>query len=149
MADVKIVDIDGSQWSMKDQEARNKIATLETEVNTNIPNRFEVDENKINGIYKSTGGKSIQECCNKLKHPYAISDITYAIDYVLGHPESYPTGVYSVTVGGPAFLFVVQNLNNAFMTIIATGYSTSDIFKATKSNTDYFLGLISKTRDIK
>lgn len=29
MADVKIVDIDGSQWSMKDQEARNKIATLE------------------------------------------------------------------------------------------------------------------------
>lgn len=29
MADVKIVDIDGSQWSMKDQEARNKIANLE------------------------------------------------------------------------------------------------------------------------
>lgn len=29
MADVKTVDIDGSQWAMKDQEARNKIATLE------------------------------------------------------------------------------------------------------------------------
>ena len=29
MADVKIVDIDGSQWNMKDQEARNKITTLE------------------------------------------------------------------------------------------------------------------------
>lgn len=29
MADVKIVDIDGSQWNMKDQEARSKIATLE------------------------------------------------------------------------------------------------------------------------
>ena len=29
MADVKIVDIDGAQWNMKDQEARNKIATLE------------------------------------------------------------------------------------------------------------------------
>ena len=29
MADVKTVDIDGSQWSMKDQEARNKIAELE------------------------------------------------------------------------------------------------------------------------
>lgn len=33
MADVKIVDIDGSQWSMKDQEARNKITELETLVN--------------------------------------------------------------------------------------------------------------------
>lgn len=29
MADVKIVDIDGSQWSMKDQVARDKITTLE------------------------------------------------------------------------------------------------------------------------
>lgn len=34
MADVKTVDIDGSQWSMKDQEARNKIATIE---NNQIP----------------------------------------------------------------------------------------------------------------
>ena len=33
MADVKIVDIDGSQWSMKDQVARDKIAELETLVN--------------------------------------------------------------------------------------------------------------------
>ena len=29
MADVKIVDIDNEQWNIKDQEARNKIATLE------------------------------------------------------------------------------------------------------------------------
>lgn len=29
MADVKIVDIDGSQWNMKDQEARTRIAALE------------------------------------------------------------------------------------------------------------------------
>src|SRR5574344_424176 len=29
MADVKIVDIDGSQWSMKDQVARDRIAELE------------------------------------------------------------------------------------------------------------------------
>ena len=29
MADVKTVDIDGSQWSMKDQEARNRTANLE------------------------------------------------------------------------------------------------------------------------
>ena len=145
MADVKIVDIDGSQWNMKDQEARNRIATLETEVNTNIPERFTTDEKKINGIYKYTSGKSIQECCEKLKYPYGVSDITFAMDYVFKNPSIYPTGIYSVTVGGPAFLFVVQNLNNTFMTIIGTGYSTSDIFKAAKSNTDYFLGFISKT----
>ena len=34
MADGKTVDIDGSQWSMKDQEARHKIATIE---NNQIP----------------------------------------------------------------------------------------------------------------
>ena len=34
MADVKIVDIDGSQWNMKDQEARNKIANLENMLQT-------------------------------------------------------------------------------------------------------------------
>lgn len=32
MADVKIVDIDGEQWNIKDQMAREKIATLETEI---------------------------------------------------------------------------------------------------------------------
>ena len=30
MADVKIIDIDNVQWNMKDQEARNRIVTLET-----------------------------------------------------------------------------------------------------------------------
>ena len=29
MADVKIIDIDNVQWNMKDQEARNRITTLE------------------------------------------------------------------------------------------------------------------------
>lgn len=32
MADVKMVDIDNVQWNMKDQEARNKVAALETEI---------------------------------------------------------------------------------------------------------------------
>lgn len=39
MADVKTVDIDGSQWSMKDQEARNRIAALEEAVSVkDLPN---------------------------------------------------------------------------------------------------------------
>ena len=32
MADVKIVDIDGEQWNIKDQDARNEITTLKTEI---------------------------------------------------------------------------------------------------------------------
>ena len=36
MADVKIVDIDGSQWNMKDQVARDKIATLEEKITKNF-----------------------------------------------------------------------------------------------------------------
>ena len=33
MQDVKIIDIDNEQWNMKDQEARNRIANLESLVN--------------------------------------------------------------------------------------------------------------------
>lgn len=32
MADVKIIDIDGVQWNVKDQDARNEITTLKTEI---------------------------------------------------------------------------------------------------------------------
>ena len=145
---VHTLDIDGFQWEMQDVVARNKIATLETEVNTNIPNRFEVDENKINGIYKIADGNSIQECCTKLNYPYSTVEITFAIDYVFQNPESYPTGIYNVSVGGPAFLIIVQNLNKNYMSVIATGYTLSDILKANKNNSAYTLGLISKTSNV-
>ena len=36
MADVKIVDIDNSQWNMKDQEARNLISELKSEIQYKI-----------------------------------------------------------------------------------------------------------------
>ena len=36
MADVKIVDIDGSQWNMKDQVARDRIAALEGKTTVKI-----------------------------------------------------------------------------------------------------------------
>lgn len=32
MADVKIIDIDNEQWNIKDQNARNEITTLKTEI---------------------------------------------------------------------------------------------------------------------
>ena len=148
MADVKIVDIDGSQWNMKDQEARNRIATLETEVSTNIPNRFTVDEKRIDGIYKIANGKSIQECCEKLGYSYLYTDIPFSINEIFNNPQKYQTGIYNFSSGGPAFLFIVQNLSSDFMSVIATGYTTSDIIKATKNYSNFSLGIISKTSSI-
>lgn len=48
MADVKIVDIDGSQWSMKDQVARDKIADLEKKTTVKITNKSNTDKIVIN-----------------------------------------------------------------------------------------------------
>lgn len=41
MADVRTVDIDGSQWSMKDQEARNEIVTLKNKLSEIIDTTFD------------------------------------------------------------------------------------------------------------
>lgn len=145
---VNTLDIDGTQWELQDVEARNKIANLETEVNTNIPNRFTVDEKRINGIYKIANGNSIQECCNKLGYSYSYTDIPFSINEIFNKPQEYPTGIYNFSSGGPAFLFIVQNLNSDFMSVIATGYTTSDIIKATKNYSNFSLGIISKTSEV-
>ena len=34
MADVKIIDIDGEQWDIKDQDAREKVAIIEKDIST-------------------------------------------------------------------------------------------------------------------
>ena len=54
MADVKIVDIDGSQWDMKDQVARNKIATLEEDNTTNKTNIQNLQNGKLNIVAERT-----------------------------------------------------------------------------------------------
>ena len=143
-----ILDIDGSQWEIQDAEARNKIATLETEVNTNISERFTTDEKRINGIYKIAYGNSIQNCCEKLGYSYSYTDIPFSINEIFNNPQKYQTGIYNFSVGGPAFLFIVQNLNSDFMSVIATGYTTSDIIKATKNYSEFSLGIISTTSNV-
>lgn len=149
MADVTKIDIDGVKWDIKDQNARNRIATLETEVNTNIPERFITDEKRINGIYKVAYGNSIQKCCEKLGYSYSNTDIPFSINEIFNNPQKYPTGIYNFSLGGPAFLFIVQNLNSDFMSVIATGYTTSDIIKATKNHSEFSLGVISGTSTIR
>lgn len=48
MADVKIIDIDNEQWNMKDQEARNKIITLETKTTIKITKKIDKETIKMN-----------------------------------------------------------------------------------------------------
>lgn len=43
MAEVKIIDIDGVQWEMKDQAARNKITEQETKINSLQDNLNTID----------------------------------------------------------------------------------------------------------
>ena len=61
MADVKIVDIDGSQWNMKDQEVRNKIAEIEQSLKTEIVNDVPIVLNSGNSASEARI-TSIQKC---------------------------------------------------------------------------------------
>lgn len=59
MADVKIVDIKGNQWNFKDEDARNRIKTIEEKIGKNFTySTEEIDTGKkwINGkkIYRKT-----------------------------------------------------------------------------------------------
>ena len=42
MADVKIIDIDSTQWNIKDQEARNRIADIEENISTKMLNDISI-----------------------------------------------------------------------------------------------------------
>lgn len=46
MAEVKIIDIDGVQWEMKDQTARNKITEQETKINS-LQDNLNTTDSKI------------------------------------------------------------------------------------------------------
>lgn len=50
MAEVKIIDIDGEQWNIKDQMAREKIATLGTEIE-NLTSEINVAKRDLERFY--------------------------------------------------------------------------------------------------
>ena len=146
---VNTLDIDGTQWEMQDVEARNEIANLKTEVNVNIPKKFTIDEKRIDGVYKYAEGASIQECCNKINYTYEQYGIADAVNNIFMNADNYTTGIYNFSIGGPAYLIIVQKLNNDFMSVIATGYSTQHILKAKKSDGVFALGVITPTIVVK
>lgn len=73
MADVKIVDIDGSQWNMKDQEARNKITTLEEKTTVKITVKINEEKIKMN-LVEINDEKFIQLHFNGLKWSGTIGE---------------------------------------------------------------------------
>lgn len=59
MADVKIVDIDGEQWNIKDQDARNKITVLEQKIEENANIIKSLNKNVQEGFLASRTIKKI------------------------------------------------------------------------------------------
>lgn len=59
MQDVKIIDIDNEQWNIKDQEARNRIAALETKTTIKVTKKIDEEKLKMN-LVEINGEKFIQ-----------------------------------------------------------------------------------------
>lgn len=53
MADVKIIDIDGEQWNVKDQDARNKIIEQDTEIE-NLTSEINAAKRNLERFYYHT-----------------------------------------------------------------------------------------------
>lgn len=59
MADVTKIDIDGIQWDIKDQNARDRIATLEEKTTVKITKKIDKEKIKMN-LVEINGEKFIQ-----------------------------------------------------------------------------------------
>ena len=76
MAEVKTIDIDGVQWEMKDQAARNKITEQETKINS-LQDNLNITKNKM----YITQAKSINTTSDSqtwIKIENAYPDVYYA-----------------------------------------------------------------------
>lgn len=84
MADVKTVDIDGSQWGMKDQIARDRITTLETKTTIKITKKIDKVDIKMN-LVEINDEKFIQLHFDALKWSGVIGETiaTFVQDFNL------------------------------------------------------------------
>ena len=117
MADVKTVDIDGSQWSMKDQDARNKIAELETLISNN--NTYSTEEIKtskkwIDGkpIYRKIIFGKITETAQNINHQIENID-----SYVKLEPYMVPGAMFYPSFNTGNYYFTIFALSKTQLTI--------------------------------
>ena len=73
MADVKIVDIDGSQWNMKDQVARDKITELEEKTTVKVTVKINEKNVKLN-LVEINNEKFLQLHCDGLNWSGTIGE---------------------------------------------------------------------------
>lgn len=74
MADVAKIDIDGVQWDIKDQNARNRIATLEEKTTVKVTVKINEETVKLN-LVEINNEKFIQLHINGLKWSGTIGEI--------------------------------------------------------------------------
>lgn len=107
MQDVKIIDIDNVQWNMKDQEARNRIAELETLIsNDNTYSTEEIKTSKkwIDGkpIYRKVIFGKIIETAQNINHQIENIDNYVKLEpYMIPDTQIFPsfsTGNYYFTI---------------------------------------------------
>lgn len=94
MADVKTVDIDGSQWGMKDQIARDRITTLETKTTIKITKKIDKVDIKMN-LVEINDEKFIQLHFDALKWSGVIGETiaTFVQDFNLPIVLRCPIGM--------------------------------------------------------
>lgn len=87
MADVKIVDIDGEQWNIKDQDARNKNTEQDTKIE-NLATEINVAKRELERFYYNANtDKTVLQnridamiyCYNNSKSP--VATIRYEYEY--------------------------------------------------------------------
>ena len=74
MADTKIIDIDGAQWNIKDQEARNKIAKIGT-----------IYRSERTAITVTSANELVREIKNVEKGTYIL---IYSFGYILANTNA-------------------------------------------------------------
>lgn len=97
MADVKIIDIDGEQWNIKDQESRKKIATIEENISTQdlqnaqitIKNGYTCKAIRIDNHYKASKIHFAAVSIDNLSGKYVGTDGTIQIAHTNLIPKKY------------------------------------------------------------
>lgn len=111
MADVKIVDIDSTQWNIKDQEARNRIATLEGSL---IPQSLGDIDINLNVGFTATKAKLVEHYKVGKIH-FAKLDLRDISGGLIGTSETSQIGTINIYPKKETVFFAYDYKNNAML----------------------------------
>ena len=122
MQDVKIIDIDNVQWNIKDQEARNRIATLENMLQT-----------KANEIKAEIIGSGIRE--------FRVGSSYFSIQVTV--PDGYKCLFTTAQWGHPSQLSITLSTPFNFKGKTDV-YGAYNAFRDTMNEEVFIIGLLIK-----